>query len=108
MSTNDQLDYKKIARYLTREESKPGFPRDNTPLAFALRFDGSLVVVAANGKKFIFTQPEVYEAAEDLKAIEKSAANAAKKPPAPKKQGDNARSGPSKGRETAPTPKKTG
>jgi hypothetical protein len=90
MSTNEKLDYARIAKYLTREESKPGFPRDNTPLAYALRFDGSLVVVAANGKKFIFTQPEVFSAAEDLKAMEKKTTNQSKptsKPTTPKKTG---------------------
>ena len=58
-------NYEQIADFLT----------EGKPLAHALRFDGSLSVVAANGQKFIFSQDEVHAAIKELFPT----------PPAPKK-----------------------
>lgn len=59
MPPTNKLDYEKIADFLTHGK----------PMAHAVRFDGSLSVVAANGQKFIFSKEEVDQAQEELKAL---------------------------------------
>lgn len=65
-----KLDYKRIADFLT----------EGRPLAYAMRFDGSLSVVAANGQKFIFMPGEIYQAAQDLQTLDDNRKKAAKAP----------------------------
>ena len=95
-----KIDYEKIAQSLVSSYHKLGFPGDNKPMAYAVRFDGSLSVVAANGQKFIFSKGEVDQAQEELKSLQK--------PPGRPRKTVNARSGRPGGRETAQEPKKTG
>lgn len=56
-------------------------------MAYAVRFDGSLSVVAANGQKFIFSKEEVEQAQEDLKTLTKPSPGRPKTAPKPKKTG---------------------
>ena len=75
MPSTENTNYSTIAHYLAKDFHRFGFVRETKPLAHALRFDGSLSVVAANGMKFIFTPEEVKKAIEELAIT----------PPAPKK-----------------------
>ena len=68
-------NYEQIADFLT----------EGKPLAHALRFDGSLAVVAANGQKFIFTPEEVVTAENALLPAPKTPPAPKKAPSAPKK-----------------------
>ena len=88
--TEQKPDYARIAQMLTAEFHQPGFPKENKPLAYALRFDGSISVVAANGMKFIFSKQAVDQEIEKLKSYEKaketSVTKAAGRPRKPENQ----------------------
>ena len=87
MPSTEKTDYAQIAHHLAKSFDKFGFVVDGKPLAYALRFDGSMSVVLANGMKFIFTVEEVARAKTTLAAKEKPATIA----PTPPKQATRAK-----------------
>lgn len=72
MSPESKDLYAKVADYLL----------EGQPQAYALRFDGSLVIINQQGQKFIYPPLEVQEALEEVSNLPPKAP---KQPPAPKK-----------------------
>lgn len=84
MPSTIKPDYERIAKFLTSDFHRFGFPGENKPLAYARRFDGSLSVVAANGQKFLFSAEEVAQADSDLTAMKKLSEKPATRSRSPK------------------------